>query len=86
MQDGRAQHRREFCGLLVPPFKQFQHQAGHVVRRWRHIAAHAYANCPVTPRFALIHYLAREDAMQFKNMIVTDALRRRVLFHWMSKL
>src|SRR4030067_50631 len=51
------------------------------VSKPRRYSSHKASARPVPPRLALVHYFAGQNAVQFKNVVVADALLRRVLFH-----
>ena len=81
MQDRGTEHRRMSRRLPVPPLQQFEHQPGHVLRRWRHKGTHPHPDRAVASRFALVHDVACDDGMEAENVFVAHPLPGGLLFN-----
>jgi hypothetical protein len=81
MDDGRAEDWRQLSGFLVPPGQQLEHEAGHILGRWRGIAANPHVDGAVAAGWALVHNLRREDAMQGEHVVVAKKALAGVLLH-----
>lgn len=81
MEDGGAEHGREFARLAVPPLQKLEHQSGDLGRGGLHIVANPHGDGSISSGLALVHHPAGQDTMQCIDLVMANRLLARLLLH-----